>query len=261
MWFGLIFVGTQTVFSMRTIHEIFENYSGPLLNKWDNYIDIYDFYFSKFRGKELVFLEIGIAHGGSIQFWKEYFGENIKIYAVDVNPQSKKFEGGNVKVFIGSQEDPVFLEQLKKEVPPIDILLDDGGHTMKQQLTTFNVLFDHVKEDGIYMCEDLHTSYYRTYGGGLQRKGTFIEFAKTHIDSLHGWFANKKQKAQMMDKITSSVWSIQFYNSIVVYLKRRIKKPENTFKGDETVTIGDYAAFGQTPTITGRVKKLFGKKN
>ena len=75
-----------------------------------------------------------------------YFGPNSKIYAVDINPECKKLEQENVKVFIGSQEDPHFWANVKKQIPKLDILLDDGGHTMKQQIVTFEEMYDHVKE-------------------------------------------------------------------------------------------------------------------
>ncbi|HEY6975457.1 MAG TPA: class I SAM-dependent methyltransferase, partial [Chitinophagaceae bacterium] len=166
---------------METLREIFENHNGRLLNKWENYIDVYDTFFHKYRNKEIIFLEIGVAHGGSLEMWRKYFGEKARIVGVDVNPECKKFEEGNTKVYIGSQEDISFLEQLKKEIPKVDILVDDGGHTMKQQITTFKYLFDHVKDDGVYVCEDLHTSYWKDYGGGLHKPGTFIEFSKKFI--------------------------------------------------------------------------------
>ena len=101
---------------MQSLKEIFENHEGRLLNKWTHYIEIYDQYFSKYRGQEIVFLEIGIAHGGSLQLWRRYFGEKAIIIGVDVNPECKQFEEGNTKVFIGSQVDPVFLEQLKNKI-------------------------------------------------------------------------------------------------------------------------------------------------
>ena len=53
----------------------------------------------------------------------------------------QKFEEENTKIFIGSQTDEKFLTDLKSKIPNVDILIDDGGHTMKQQITTFNVLF------------------------------------------------------------------------------------------------------------------------
>ncbi len=124
---------------METLRDIYEHHNGRLLNKWDHYIEVYDNYFSKYRNKPITFLEIGIAHGGSLQMWRKYFGEHANIIAVDINPETKKFEEPNTKIYIGSQEDKDFLNQLKKLVPKVDILLDDGGHTMKQQITHLKV--------------------------------------------------------------------------------------------------------------------------
>ncbi|MFT3903303.1 MAG: class I SAM-dependent methyltransferase [Niabella sp.] len=230
---------------MESIQTIFDNYDGPLLHKWDNYPEIYDNYFSKYRGTDVVFLEIGISHGGSLKFWREYFGDKARIYAVDVNPKCKQFEAERTKIFIGSQEDPVFLEELKRQIPPLDILLDDGGHTMKQQIVTFNLMFDHVKENGVYMCEDVHTSYMRDYGGRLKGKTTFIEFCKNHIDDLYACFMPAKEKKKHATKITTEVWGIHFYNSIVVYLKKKMKEPVSVSKGFKTVDTENYADYGK----------------
>ena len=235
---------TDNLLLMKTIREIVEGYDGPLLHKWSNYIDIYDSHFSKYRGQEIVFLEIGISHGGSLKLWREYFGPQAKIYAIDIDPDCKKFETANTKIFTGSQEDVYFLKKVKKELPPIDILLDDGGHTMRQQIVTFNVMFDHVKENGIYACEDTHTSYFPEYGGGLKKSKTFIEFCKNHIDELHGWYALSKDEKAMKTKITSSVWGIHFYDSIVLYIKKRIEKPYAIYKGHETVDRQKFIDYG-----------------
>ena len=62
------------------------------------------------------------------------------------------------------------------------ILIDDGGHTMEQQIVTFEELYDHINDGGIYLCEDVHTSYLEKFGGGYQKEGTFIEYSKKIID-------------------------------------------------------------------------------
>lgn len=237
---------------METLREIYEKHNGRLLNKWEHYIEIYDNYFSKYRNTDFVFLEIGIAHGGSLEMWRKYFGEKATIIGVDVNPECKKFEQGNTKVFIGSQEDEVFLRNLKTQIPKVDILLDDGGHTMKQQIVTFNMLFDHIKDNGIYACEDLHTSYWRRYGGGYKRKGTFIEFSKKMIDNLHAWHA-EKDKSKMFNHITESVYGLHFYDSILIAEKKPMKEPVNTFKGKEQLS-QHFTDYGQRKKFTKRIK-------
>ena len=53
---------------------------------------------------------------------------------------------------------------------------------MIQQIITYEVLFDHLQEEGGYLCEDVHTSYWLRNGGGHRRRGTFIEDTKHFID-------------------------------------------------------------------------------
>jgi hypothetical protein len=238
---------------MQTLRQLYDQHEGRLLNKWDHYIDIYDSYLNKYRNTEFVFLEIGIAHGGSLELWRKYFGEKATIIAIDVNPECKQFEQGNTKIFIGSQQDENFLRSLKQQIPQIDVLLDDGGHTMLQQTTTFNVLFDHVKENGLYICEDLHTSYWPEYGGGLQQKNTFIEFSKRMIDNLHGWHALESQRDKMFNHITKSVYGLHFYDSTLVIEKKPIKQPFPTFKGEKQLT-HHFTDFGHTKSFTKKVR-------
>ncbi len=52
---------------------------------------------------------------------------------------------------------------LDKLAGPIDILIDDGGHEMHQQITSFNYLFPHMRVGGLYFLEDLETSYMRMF--------------------------------------------------------------------------------------------------
>ena len=150
---------------MNELENFFFNQNHRLIHKWNHYFEIYERHLKHLKDSRINLLEIGISHGGSLQMWDHYFKGNAMIYAVDINPECKKFESENVRVFIGSQEDKNFLRDLRSLIPPVDVLIDDGGHTMKQQITTFEMLFDHVKANGIYICEDTHTSYWKHFGG------------------------------------------------------------------------------------------------
>ncbi|MDB5231622.1 MAG: class SAM-dependent methyltransferase [Chitinophagaceae bacterium] len=206
---------------MDSLRQIFDDHKDRLIHKWDNYFEVYERYFEKYRNTDVIFFEIGIAHGGSLQMWRKYFGEKAIIIAVDVNPECKQFEEGNTHVFIGSQDDAIFLNELKGKLPRVDILLDDGGHTMKQQLVTFEHMFDFVKSDGLYVCEDLHTSYWKRYGGGYKNQYSFIEFSKNIIDNLHGWHAPGKSYKKMFNHLTEKIFSIHYFDSIIVIEKRK----------------------------------------
>ena len=129
---------------MNELRDYFEQNDGNLIDKWDHYFEIYYDIFKNYADKPVVLLEIGVNHGGSLQMWKKFFHPESQIFGVDINPECKKYEDDNVEIFIGSQSDPEFLNYLKRAIPKVDILIDDGGHTMKQQITAFTFLFDHV---------------------------------------------------------------------------------------------------------------------
>lgn len=115
-------------------------------------------------------------------------------------------------------------------------MLDDGGHTMKQQINTFEVLFNHVKYGGLFLCEDLHTSYWWLYGGGLRKKATFIEYSKRLIDDMHAWYS--KNSRFKVNYYTQSIRAIHFYDSMVVFEKEKVDPPVSKQTGK--MMIADY---------------------
>jgi len=244
---------------MKSTREIFYGHTGKLIHKWDHYFEIYDRYFSKYIGEKVNILEIGIAHGGSIQMWKEYFGNQVHVYAIDINPACKELEEENTTIFIGSQSDADFLEKLKKEIPELDIVLDDGGHSMIQQKVSFNCLFSKVKEGGVYMVEDTHTSYWYEFFGGYKNKNSFIEFSKNLIDSLYDGHIKNEPKL-ISNEITRNINSISFYDSIIVFEKKYRNPPFHLQKGHETINMMDDPTLRKL-SIWEQVKKKFYGKN
>lgn len=216
--------------------EYFYNNKGHLIHKWMHYFDIYHRHFEKFRGKQMTILEFGVSHGGSLQMWKHYFGRKARIIGVDINPECKRLEEKQVEVFIGSQEDPVFLNELMKTIGDVDIVIDDGGHTMLQQNTTFDHVYMHVKPGGVYLVEDLHTSYWKEFGGGLRRNGTFIERAKELIDQLHAWHS-RDGESLAVDDFTRTTPSIHFYDSITVFERGVVEEPYHQQIGEPTLSL------------------------
>lgn len=183
-------------------------------------------------------LEIGVSHGGSMQVWKKYFGAESTIIGIDVNKQCRYFEEEGIDIHIGSQSDRTFLQEIKKKYPRIDIVIDDGGHYMDMQITSFEELYPHIQKDGIYLCEDVHTSYIDEYGGGLEREGTFIEYSKKLIDRLHAFHSRDKENFAPT-KFTRSTNAIHFYDGIVVMEKKVRPKRSNWIRvGEKTLGQG-----------------------
>lgn len=102
-----------------------------------------------------------------------------------MNPKTLRFQKPGVNITIGDQESRDFWRDIKRTMPKLDIFIDDGGHRMKQQIVTFEEMFPHVKDGGVFLCEDTHTSYFPNFAGGLNRKGTFMEYAKTLLDAVN----------------------------------------------------------------------------
>lgn len=224
---------------MKTLRQLFDEHDGHLIRKWVHYLDIYERHFQRFRNRQPVVLEIGTYQGGSLQLWRKYFGEDATIIGVDINPRCAEFAGPNTQIFIGDQADRTFLRNLRSKIPPVDILIDDGGHRMEQQMVTFDELFGQVKAGGIYLCEDLHTSYWPGFDpqSGYQRRGSFIEFSKHLIDQLNAWHSREPNRLAVND-FTRSAHSLTYYNSMLVIEKAPQTPPEERIMG--TVALPDF---------------------
>ena len=83
--------------------------------------------------------------------------------------------------------------------------------------------------DGVYLCEDLHTSYWRRWGGGYKRRGTFIEYSKNFIDKLNAW--HSEEASFKACSFTTTVKAIHYYDSIIVIEKKPITKPFSSRTG------------------------------
>jgi cephalosporin hydroxylase len=186
------------------------------IHKWVHYFPIYERHFSGWRNKSLTFLEIGVFRGGSLQMWQRYFGPLARIVGIDVDPQCKRHESPGVFVRIGNQSDPAFLQSVVDEFGVPDIVLDDGSHRMEHIASSFQFLYPKMYKNAVYMVEDLHTAYWDEYGGGLEKPGTFINFAKQCVDRLN---ADHTRGRLQPDVITRQTFGISFYDSIVCFEK------------------------------------------
>jgi len=154
-------------------------------DRYVHYFDAYDRYFSKFRGSDTGVLEIGTTAGGGLQMWKNYFGKEASIYGIDIRPAAM-FEEEQIRCFLGDQEDQDFLDRVIKKIPKLDLIIDDGGHSMKQQIGSFIKLWPHLKPGGIYLVEDLATSYHPQFRYGNEDPDkTFVAVAKRLIDEIN----------------------------------------------------------------------------
>tara|TARA_Y100000816_G_scaffold279018_1_gene250819 strand:+ start:290 stop:1144 length:855 start_codon:yes stop_codon:yes gene_type:complete len=178
--------------------------------KHTSYFDVYDNIFSKYIGKKITFVEIGVLGGGSLFMWRDFFGPDARIIGIDLNPGAKRWEEDGFEIFIGSQADNKFWKDIFDRIGTVDIILDDGGHTYEQQITTFDNCLHHINDDGMIVIEDTHTSYLNKFGPRIYN---FINFAHHQVNKIHDRsFVLSKNNVR-----ENTINSIRFFQSIVVF--------------------------------------------
>lgn len=189
------------------------------------YTTHYETHFSKFRDEKINLLEIGVGGydkpdkgGASLRMWKEYFKQG-NIFGIDIYDKHL-LEEERIKIFKGSQTDRAFLMSVIDETGPLDIIIDDGSHINSHVITSFNILFPILKNDGIYAIEDVQTSYWPDHGGNsfnLKKQNTTMNFFKNLTDGLnYEEFDNPYYTPTDFDK---HIVSIHFYHNLIFLYK------------------------------------------
>jgi hypothetical protein len=188
-----------------------------------HYCDIYERHFAPLREKATAVLEIGVQGGGSLRMWKDYF-PNAKITGIDVKEKCLEHAAERIEVRVGDQADVKFLTTLAST--EWDIIIDDGGHTMQQQSTSLTFLWPTVKLGGIYVVEDLHTSYWPEFGGSKPGEESMLNELKGLADAVNAkhWHKNERAKPHKTKghEAPFCLWvdSVHFYDSLCFIYKR-----------------------------------------
>ena len=146
-----------------------------------------------------------------------------RLVFLDIDPACAALALPGTTVEIGDQSDPAFLERVGAAHGPFDLIVDDGGHKMQQQITSFRHLWPRLADRGLYIVEDVHTSYWPGFGGGFREPASFIEFAKDLIDRMHSWYT-EDDAGFPLHPLAREIGGIRFYDSLVV-IEKRLKEP------------------------------------
>ncbi len=163
-----------------TLDDIGLKYGTDKASSHHNYLDFYELFFTPLRSAQLTVLEIGVLNGASIKTWEEYFAES-KIIGADINAATKQFEQGRVLIELLDQSNIEELTRVASKHGPFDIIIEDGSHMWEHQITSLKTLFPFLKNDGIYIVEDLQTNY-----GSMAAKFKGVA-SSTCVDYLKDW--------------------------------------------------------------------------
>jgi hypothetical protein len=141
---------------------------------------LYNEFFEKMTDSKNI-LHMGIKDD-FLEMLCEVFPE-ATIYGTDSTYKIK--ENTKIKTFVLDQTNEQGVKKFIEEVNiKFDLIIDDGGHTMKQQQVPFGLLFKELKNGGVYIIEDLHTSLKKEY----KNDDDII----TTLDMLNNFNENKK---------------------------------------------------------------------
>ena len=174
--------------------------------KGRHYFDLYVRHLAGFVGREVVVVEVGVYSGGSLEMWKGYFGEHATIHGVDIQEACRVYEADDVHIHVGDQADRDFWKRFKKEVPFIDVLIDDGGHHPNEMRVTFEELFPILRPGGVYICEDIVSNQFLAYLGGLAE----------HLMTYTSTPLAEPGVASAADRLQQAVRSIHLYPFVAV---------------------------------------------
>lgn len=219
---------------MSTLDKIAKSHGTDKSSDIHNYCVKYQKYLPFNRYDNLNIMEIGVLDGKSLLTWKDYFYRS-QILGIDINPDCKKFEEPGISIEIGSQADKNFLFLTANQYGPFDMILDDGSHMNEHVIYSFQHLWGSIKSGGVYIVEDVGTSYWDEWGGGYLRDNTSMEYFKKLSDDVNfrglqnfntpnvharreDWLTNLSLETQ--PNCVTDIESITFLNGIIIITKR-----------------------------------------
>lgn len=197
------------------------------------FIKVYERYFNSIKDKKLNILEIGIDKGESLRLWKEYF-PNATICGIDI--EKKNFIINGVNFLYGDQSDILFLKKITENYRFFDIIIDDGSHICSHIIKSFNFLYPFLQNKGLYIVEDLQTSYIPRYGGSrlkLNKFSTSMNFFKRLSDCVNYEHLNRPFYSK--NKFDGLVEYVHFYQNIVFIKKGVSKKYYHSHKNNKSL--------------------------
>lgn len=201
--------------------NLYRTDKGDLLPNGNGYASWYDYWFAPIRNNVTHIGEIGVHEASSLRAMHGYFPQ-ANIIGLDIADKSGH-NGGRVRTRILNQGRPdeldLFVSECKSNGISFDIFLDDGSHDIAHQQLTFGKLFQLVKAGGIYIIEDLGSSYFNLgavlYGNKQTQEkinNNTVQFLNQRpfsspwiSDADIGYINNNVEYVSIFDKLNASL--------------------------------------------------------
>jgi demethylmacrocin O-methyltransferase len=209
-------------------------------DKWGihRYTPHYERHFAHLRDREMLVIELGIGGyaeagegGASLRMWKWFF-PRAQVVGVDIRDKSFVDER-RITAYRGSQTDRELMRRIVRRFGEPTIVIDDGSHRSAHVIRSFEILFPMLADGGLYVIEDLQTSYWPAWGGSLDRDDpdTSMTMVKRLLDGLnHEELLDEPYEPSYADLHVVAVHS---YHNLVVIEKGSNREGSNKREANE----------------------------
>ena len=209
--------------TQRSLTELAQEYGS---DKWGvhRYTPHYEQHFAPFRDRQMLVLELGIGGyareregGASLRMWKSFF-PRAQVVGVDIEDKSFVDEE-RITSFQGSQTDARLMRRIRGRFGRPTIVIDDGSHRPPHIKKSFRILFPMLADGGLYVIEDVQTSYWPQWKGSLDLDdpSTTMAMVKRLLDGLnHEEFLDDDYQPSYTDE---HVTAVHCYHNLVVIEK------------------------------------------
>jgi hypothetical protein len=231
---------------MKTLDELGLQYETDKASNGHNYLQFYERFLEPLRDKPITLVEAGVGGyeypdrgGESLRMWRQYFhNPHAYIAGFDLHDKSGVSILG-VHILKGSQTDREFLETNfgygpyddVPDKPYIDIFIDDASHVNPLSIETFKIMFPLVKPGGIYIWEDIHTSYWVEGYRGLPDPdvNNYMNNYRPPHESTAATFLHRLQDGMQVDTLEEQyrgpfdghIAEMHFMRNTCVIIKRK----------------------------------------
>lgn len=202
--------------------------------KWDYYFDAYDRHLLRFVGTSPVIYEIGVADGGSLDFWRKSLGPGTKVVGIDVldKCQEHQDKSDNIHVEIGDGRDESFLASILEKYGKPDIIIDDGDHNSLAMKKSLSILWKELSHGGVYIIEDIHGVFWQ------EPKDWDLSIFDLVNQEIMGLNSPGSRGNAMPGILTASLKLISCYWSLFIFEKsERLEPPKAVSIQDGDVSV------------------------
>jgi len=219
--------------------------------KYRHYGPLYDLVLASLPPAPTV-LEIGVANGGSLQTWRNLLGVDARIIGVDLNERAVTMRDEGFEVYVLDTGAHGSWDVLRHDLAgSVDLLVDDGGHTNRQQVEAIVNGVDLVRDGGWIVIEDLHASFMREFGN--PNPYSAVRFVNEVTSDLHRSHPRSSEEPKHPNLARSIDYTISSTSWVALKVNRWDPSSRDEITAGNDDTLMDYDHRWDSSSIARRV--------